>query len=90
MLTQESSRVLCAHTRYTLRREECCVWIECFVHTQGTHIGGKSVVCGLSVVCTHKGREECCVHTQREGRVLCAHTTGGKSVVCTNKGREEC
>ena len=46
--------VLCAHTRYTLRREECCVWIECCVHTQGTHIGRKSVVCGLSVVCTHK------------------------------------
>ena len=50
------------------------VWSGCCVHTQGTHIGEKSVVCGVGVVCTHK------VHTQREGRVLraegvlCAHT----------------
>ena len=56
------------------------------MHTQGTHIRGKSVVCGLSVVCTHKGREECCewrccVHTH-EGRVLCVCVVG---IVCTHK-----
>ena len=42
------------------------------MHTQGTHIRGKSVVCGLSVVCTHK------VHTGGKS-VVC-----GLSVVCTH------
>ena len=75
-----------------------CVLKGCCVHTQGTHIRGKSVVCGLSVVCTHK------VHT-KGGKsvvsgvvewVLCAHTYEGR-VLCVCSGccvhthmREEC
>ena len=71
--------VLCAHIRYTHRRNECCEWrcgagIVC-THTRYTHRRGELCV----EVCTG-----CCVHTQRvlsaEG-VLCAHM-GGKSVVC--------
>ena len=66
MHTRVRDIVLCPGKCYVKHKKatECCVWIECCVHTQGTHIGGKSVVCGLSVVCTHK------VHTY-EGRVLC-------------------
>ena len=54
--------VLCAHTRYTHRREECCV---CGVGVVCTHIGGKIVVCGVCFVCTHKGGKS--IDTQVKG-----------------------
>ena len=61
MHTQSEGRVLsaegelCAHTRYTQEERVLCVCSGCCVHTQGTHIGGESVVCGGVewVLCAH-------------------------------------
>ena len=50
MHTQVRDIVLCAGKCYAKHKKAT----ECRVHTQGTHLGGKNVVCGLSVVCTHK------------------------------------
>ena len=45
------------------------------MHTQGTHIGGKSAVCVEGVLCAHTRythtREECCVWIE-----CCVHTQG--------------
>ena len=43
----------CCVRRHTQGREECCVRRECCVHTQGTHIGGKSVECRGNVAHVH-------------------------------------
>ena len=75
--------VLCAHT---YEGRVLCVCSGCCVHTQGTHIGGESVVCGGVewVLCAHTRythrRRECSVWRCGVG-VVCTHI-GGKSVVC--------
>ena len=72
--SQESNRVLCAHT-------------------QGTHIGGKSVVSGgvVGVMCTHIGGKCCvcgmgvvCTHNVHTGGECCVWRCG-VGIVCTHK-----
>ena len=75
MHTQVRDIVLCAGKCYANHKKatECCV-----THTQGTHIGGKSIVSGGVewVLCAHTRythrRGECCVW-RCGGGVVCTH-----------------
>ena len=49
--------VLCAHTRYTHRRGECCVWRGCCVHTQRV-LSAEGVLCAYTRY-THNRKERC-------------------------------
>ena len=66
----------CVHTQGTHRRRECSVW-RCGVGVVCTHIGGKSVVCGVcsgpTHTPTHVSTHNMCAHNTLHHE--CAHNT---------------